>query len=326
MSGASEDAGEARRAAAPSRRAARHGRDRRLPERRQVDADQPADRDARRGRPRDERHDARPQGARLRVGRQAVPADRHRRRRRRREGRDRPLDRRAGARSAIAEADLVLLPRRRARGRDAGRRGARDDPPQLAQAGARAREQDRRPVAGDARARVPPPRPRRPDPALRACTATTPATCSTRSSRGSRTSGEARPHVVGDEAIRVAILGRPNVGKSSLFNALIGAERTIVSEVPGTTRDAIDTVLERDGRMFLLIDTAGPAPQAQAAAGDRVLLGAARARGGRAGRRRARPDRRERGDRRGRPRRRRRRAEGAVLDARRARRSGTFRR
>ncbi|HUK44491.1 MAG TPA: ribosome biogenesis GTPase Der [Gaiellaceae bacterium] len=68
--------------------------------------------------------------------------------------------------------------------------------------------------------------------------------------------GEARP-TVGDEAIRVAILGRPNVGKSSLFNALVGAERTIVSEVPGTTRDAIDTVLERDGRVFQLVDTAG---------------------------------------------------------------------
>jgi GTP-binding protein len=62
---------------------------------------------------------------------------------------------------------------------------------------------------------------------------------------------------VGDEAIRVAVLGRPNVGKSSLFNALLGAERTIVSEVPGTTRDSIDTVLEREGRTFQLIDTAG---------------------------------------------------------------------
>jgi GTP-binding protein len=60
-----------------------------------------------------------------------------------------------------------------------------------------------------------------------------------------------------EDAIRVAILGRPNVGKSSLFNALIGAERTIVSEVPGTTRDAIDTVIERDERTFLLVDTAG---------------------------------------------------------------------
>ena len=68
--------------------------------------------------------------------------------------------------------------------------------------------------------------------------------------------GETRKSI-GDEAIRVAILGRPNVGKSSLFNALIGAERTIVSDVPGTTRDAIDTVLERDGRVFQLVDTAG---------------------------------------------------------------------
>jgi GTP-binding protein len=62
---------------------------------------------------------------------------------------------------------------------------------------------------------------------------------------------------VGDEAIRVAILGRPNVGKSSLLNALLGHERVIVSDVPGTTRDAIDTVLERDGTTFVLVDTAG---------------------------------------------------------------------
>lgn len=62
---------------------------------------------------------------------------------------------------------------------------------------------------------------------------------------------------VPDDAIRVAILGRPNVGKSSLYNRLIGAERTIVSNVPGTTRDAIDTVLEHAGRTFVLVDTAG---------------------------------------------------------------------
>jgi GTPase len=66
--------------------------------------------------------------------------------------------------------------------------------------------------------------------------------------------GRAEP---GAEAIRVAILGRPNVGKSSLLNALLGRERVIVSEVPGTTRDAIDTVLEQDGRTFVLVDTAG---------------------------------------------------------------------
>jgi GTP-binding protein len=63
--------------------------------------------------------------------------------------------------------------------------------------------------------------------------------------------------LAGGEAIGVAILGRPNVGKSSLLNALLGQERVVVSETPGTTRDAIDTILERDGRVFRLVDTAG---------------------------------------------------------------------
>jgi GTP-binding protein len=68
--------------------------------------------------------------------------------------------------------------------------------------------------------------------------------------------GAGRPELP-EEAIRVAILGRPNVGKSSLLNAVLGRERVIVSEIPGTTRDSIDTVLERDGRTFVLVDTAG---------------------------------------------------------------------
>jgi GTP-binding protein len=68
--------------------------------------------------------------------------------------------------------------------------------------------------------------------------------------------GEGRAET-GDEAIRVAILGRPNVGKSSLLNALLGQERVIVSDVPGTTRDSIDTVLARGDRTFVLVDTAG---------------------------------------------------------------------
>ena len=65
------------------------------------------------------------------------------------------------------------------------------------------------------------------------------------------------PPEVGEEAVRVAVLGRPNVGKSSLLNALLGEERVIVSETPGTTRDAIDTVLRRGATTFVLVDTAG---------------------------------------------------------------------
>src|SRR5256886_14297989 len=67
----------------------------------------------------------------------------------------------------------------------------------------------------------------------------------------------AGPQEVSEEAIRVALLGRPNVGKSSLLTGLLGEERVIVSEQPGTTRDSIDTVLERGDRTFVLVDTAG---------------------------------------------------------------------
>src|SRR5438876_419220 len=59
------------------------------------------------------------------------------------------------------------------------------------------------------------------------------------------------------EPLAVAILGRPNVGKSSLINSIVRSERAIVSELPGTTRDAIDISYERDGQQFLFIDTAG---------------------------------------------------------------------
>lgn len=60
-----------------------------------------------------------------------------------------------------------------------------------------------------------------------------------------------------EDEIKVALIGRPNVGKSSIFNALVGAERSIVSDVAGTTRDAIDTPVVRDGQKYLFIDTAG---------------------------------------------------------------------
>jgi GTP-binding protein len=60
-----------------------------------------------------------------------------------------------------------------------------------------------------------------------------------------------------DERVRVAVIGRPNAGKSSLVNAFLGSERVIVSERAGTTRDAIDTELEVEGRPVVLVDTAG---------------------------------------------------------------------
>lgn len=59
------------------------------------------------------------------------------------------------------------------------------------------------------------------------------------------------------DSINVAIIGRPNAGKSSLTNRLIGRDRTIVSDVAGTTRDAVDTVVEHDGKLYTIVDTAG---------------------------------------------------------------------
>jgi GTP-binding protein len=59
------------------------------------------------------------------------------------------------------------------------------------------------------------------------------------------------------EVIRLAVVGRPNVGKSSLINRILGEERLLVSDIPGTTRDAIDSLWEMNGKSYLLIDTAG---------------------------------------------------------------------
>jgi GTPase len=69
--------------------------------------------------------------------------------------------------------------------------------------------------------------------------------------------GEVPPQAEDDDTTRVAVIGRPNVGKSSLVNAFLGSDRVIVSDLAGTTRDAIDTELEVDGQPVILVDTAG---------------------------------------------------------------------
>jgi GTP-binding protein len=69
--------------------------------------------------------------------------------------------------------------------------------------------------------------------------------------------GGRTPRPVDDDAVRIAVIGRPNVGKSSLVNAFLGSDRVIVSDRAGTTRDAIDTELDVDNRRVILVDTAG---------------------------------------------------------------------
>lgn len=76
-----------------------------------------------------------------------------------------------------------------------------------------------------------------------------------------------QPSVQEAEGVRVAVVGRPNVGKSSLINTLLKEERVIVSDIPGTTRDAIDTLLQKDGRNYVLVDTSGIRKRSRVAAG-----------------------------------------------------------
>jgi len=88
-------------------------------------------------------------------------------------------------------------------------------------------------------------------------------------SEGDDTEGEGE----GEEGreLRIAIIGRPNVGKSSILNRLLGSERALVSEVPGTTRDAVDEVLEWEGRRFRFVDTAGIRRKGKTDRGPEVL-------------------------------------------------------
>jgi GTP-binding protein len=88
---------------------------------------------------------------------------------------------------------------------------------------------------------------------------------------GEAVAAASRAHMGDDREIALAIVGRPNVGKSSLVNALLGEQRTIVSDIPGTTRDSVDASLEHDGVRFRLVDTAGIRRRGRTQRGPEVL-------------------------------------------------------
>ncbi len=69
--------------------------------------------------------------------------------------------------------------------------------------------------------------------------------------------GEGPEEPAAEEEVRIAVVGRPNVGKSSLVNRMLGFERSIVTDIPGTTRDSVDTLVRREGRRYRIVDTAG---------------------------------------------------------------------
>ena len=196
------------------------------------------------------------------------------------------------ARLAIAEADAVLMV-------VDGRAGLRAGDAELAKTlrgGERpgpGRRQQSRPAQRLRRhRRVPRPRARRAAGGLRHPRARhrRPARRDRRRARRARRRGPSD-----DDAVRVAVIGRPNVGKSSLVNAFLGSDRVIVSDIAGTTRDAIDTELEVDGRRVILVDTAGLRRRSKVAGTDRLLRPAALRTRGRARRRRDRRLRRLRG-------------------------------
>ena len=309
--------------AGPAHEPAADRRRRRLPQRRQEHPGQPARRRPRGGHPRRAGRHPRPQAAsRLRVERRRLRAARHRRHRPRRRGRAGRATSSARRGSAIAEADVDPARRRRAAPASAPatpswrRRCAAPRCPVLVVANKVDRPERRAPDR-----RAPHARPRRAARRSPPPTASAPATCSTAivaAARRPRAAGRART-----TPTRVAVIGRPNVGKSSLVNAFLGSERVIVSERAGTTRDAIDTELEVDGRPRRPRRHRRPAAPLQGRRHRRLLRAAALRARGRARRRRDRRLRRLRGRHRRGPAGRRAGDEGRLRDAARRSTSGT---
>ena len=249
---------------------------------------------ARRDRRGEARRHPRPQGGRRRVAGRALHAGRHRRldagrRLARRQGE--PPERAGHPRGRRRDRGG----RRRHRRHRGGQPGGGGRPQPGPRQGAPRRQQGRRrqPRGADLGGAVA--RPRRPAGDQRAARprrrrrARPPRRGAARSpsSRWRTRTTRPTPRPTSERIFSVALVGRPNVGKSTLFNRLIGEDRAVVHDLPGTTRDTVDTVVETDEGPIRFVDTAGHAPQGQDRRGHRVLLAGAGPPGGRPGRRRA---------------------------------------
>ena len=160
------------------------------------------------------------------------------------------------AEQAIAEADAVVFVVDGRAGLTPGDRDIAEQLRKLQHAGVARGQQGRGHAIRHRGGRVPRARPRRARARSRRRTARACASCSS-SMLAKFPDGTTKAEDDDKGHPRVAVVGRPNVGKSTLVNALVGEERVIAFDQPGTTRDAIEVPFERDGRRYTLIDTAG---------------------------------------------------------------------
>ena len=162
----------------------------------------------------------------------------------------------AQARVAVDAADAVLFVVDAVVGRDRRRRGGGRRAAPVPQAGRAGGQQGRRRAGRVQRQLAVVARPGRAASRSARCTAGAAATCSTRCSTRCRRRPAERLDAEGGPR-RVALIGRPNVGKSSLLNKLAGQERVLVDSVAGTTRDPVDELIELGGKTWRFVDTAG---------------------------------------------------------------------